>query len=115
MRVVVHHPERKEGEETIPESVSAYRMGRIEDFVNPLTGETTPRDQVAAALLEQAKEEFPGLEVSIEHLHEVEHDPETGKPVAHEWRDHPPETPAADGETHEVELTATQGQEASSA
>lgn len=120
MRVVVHHPERVEQiesragehlEETIPASVSAYRFGRIEDFVN-LDGSTTPKEEVAKILLEQAKEDFPGLEVSIEYLHESEHDAE-GEVIGHEWRDHPPEQPVAEGEAHAVELSAEQAQEAS--
>lgn len=69
MRVVVHHPERTgEDGEQIPASVSAYRLGRITDYVNPITGETTPADEVAATLLAQAKEEFPGQQVELEVL-----------------------------------------------
>lgn len=72
MRVAVHHPARTEevdGETVeVPESVAAFRLGRIEDFTNPLTGETTPKDEVAAHLLKEAQAEFPDLECKIEYL-----------------------------------------------
>lgn len=69
MRVVVHHPARTEPDGTeVPESVAAFRQGRIDDFTNPLTGETTPKAEVAKILVEQAKAEFPGQEVKVEVL-----------------------------------------------
>lgn len=68
MRVAVHHPGRVEDGETIPPSVFAFRVGRITDHVDVLTGETTPKEQVAAQLLEQAKAEFPDCEVVLEVL-----------------------------------------------
>ncbi len=107
MRVVVHHPARTEPDGTeVPESVSAYRMSRIYDLPNPLTGETVPKDEVAATLVEQAQEEFPDLEVSIEYFHD--HGDGTAS-----WEPEPPATPAAPGAIHERELTATQDQAAS--
>lgn len=139
MRVVVHHPARTEPGEVrqayhrdpetgvtsvttetvkeaveVPESKSAYRLGRIEDFTNPLTGETTPREEVAAQLVEAAKREFPGLEVAIEHLHVAERHPETNEAIRHEWKDHPPEQPVAAGAEHTQELATDQSQEAAS-
>lgn len=113
MRVVVHHPERVEDGETVPASVSAYRLGKIDDHVDLLTGKTTPRAEVAAILLEQARAEFPGQDVSVEYLHEVEVDDETGKAVRHEWRAEPPEVPVPPGENHERTLSVEQSQEAS--
>lgn len=113
MRVVVHHPERVEDGETIPASVSAYRVGRVEDHTDLLTGKTTPKEEVAAILVEQARAEFPGQEVSIEHLHEVEVDEETGKAVRHEWRPEPPKAPVAPGVEHVRELSVEQPQEVS--
>lgn len=69
MRVAVRHPARTEPDGTpVAESVSPYHMGRIEDFVNPVTGETTPKDEVAKLLLGQAKAEFPDCEVYLERL-----------------------------------------------
>lgn len=69
MRVAVLHPERTEPDGTVvPVSTAAFRIGRIEDYVNPLTGETTPAAEVAEQLLQQAKDEFPDAEMSIEHL-----------------------------------------------
>jgi hypothetical protein len=69
MRVAVHHPPRTEPDGTeIPETVAAFRQGRIEDFANPLTGETTPKEKVAEILLEQAKAEFPDCGVKLEVL-----------------------------------------------
>lgn len=115
MRVVVTHPGRVEEDGTeVPESKAAYRVGRITDHTDLLTGETTPADKVAELLVEQAKEEFPGQEVAIEHLHVAERHPETNEVVAHEWKDHPPEEPAAPGEAHEQVLATDQGQEVSS-
>lgn len=111
MRVVVHHPEREEDDRTVPASKAAYRLGRIEDWTNPLTGETTPKAEVAEILLAQAREEFPDLDVTVEHLHEGE--VENGEVVTHEWKDHPPEQPVAAGDPHAVELSAQQAQEAS--
>lgn len=105
MRVVVHHPARTEQDGTeVPESTSAFRLGRIEDLVNPMTGETTPKEEVATALLQQAQEEFPGQDVKIEYLHSQ------GDETS-EWRDHPPEEPASPGEAHAQELTAEQSTE----
>lgn len=115
MRVVVNHPARVEEDGTeIAESKSAFRLGRISDHTDLLTGETTPREKVAEILTEQAKAEFPGCEVSIEHLHEVERDPETNEITSHEWKDHPPGEPVATGEVHEQILATDQGQEAAS-
>lgn len=68
MRIAIHHPARTEGEQEIPASVSAFRLGRVLDFVNPMTGETTSAPDVAAALLEQAKTEYPDCEVVLERL-----------------------------------------------
>lgn len=68
MRVAVHHPERVEDGEKIPASVTAFRIGRIEDLVNPLTGETTPQEKVAEIFLAAAEEEFPDCEVVLERL-----------------------------------------------
>lgn len=114
MRVVVHHPARTEDEVEVPESKSAFRLGHITDHTDILTGETTPADKVAEILLEQAKEEFPDCEVSIEHLHVAERHPETNEAIAHEWKDHPPERPVPAGEVHEQELATDQQQEVSS-
>jgi hypothetical protein len=120
MRVVVHHPERTEEDGTVvAPSVAAFRVGRIEDHTDLLTGETTPREKVAEILLAQAKEENPGCAVKIEYLHsvETETDPETGNTVEtqHEWRPEPPAKPAAPGENHEQVLPVIeQAQEASS-
>lgn len=115
MRVVVHHPARVEEDGTeVPESKAAFRVGRITDHTDLLTGETTPADKVAELLAEQARAEFPDCEVSIEHLHTVERDPQTNEPVAHEWKGHPPEEPVAPGEAHEQVLATDQGQEVSS-
>lgn len=115
MRVVVHHPAREEADGTqVAASKSAFRLGRITDHTDILTGATTPRDEVAAILLKQAQEEFPGQEVAIEHLHVAGRHPETGEVVAHEWKDHPPEQAVAVGEVHEQELAADQTQEAAS-
>lgn len=112
MRVVVHHPPRTEPDGMeVPASKSAYRLGRIVDHVDLLTGETTPREKVAEILLQQAKEEYPDCEVLIEHLHVVDRHPETNEEIAHEWRDHPPEAPAATGAAHEQELATVQSQE----
>ncbi len=73
MRVAVRHPSRVEidaegNEVEVPESISAYRFGRIEDFVHPVTGAVTPAEQLAAALVEEAQREFPGQDVFIERL-----------------------------------------------
>lgn len=69
MRVAVHHPARTEEDGTeVPESVSAYRQGRIADFVHPITGEVTPQAEVAELLVAAAQEEFPGLKVEIQRL-----------------------------------------------
>lgn len=69
MRVAVKHPARTEpnGDE-VPESIAAYRFGRIEDFVNPLTDEVTEKAEVARQLVEKAKAEFPECEVFIQRL-----------------------------------------------
>lgn len=102
MRVVVHHPARTEEDGTaVEESVAAYRLGRIDDFVNPITGETTSKVDVAAALVEQAKADHPGLEVSIEHLHDNGDDTST-------WKDQPPVVAASPGEEHAQELQVDQ-------
>lgn len=115
MRVVVHHPARVEEDGTeVPESTAAFRVGRITDHTDLLTGETTPADKVAELLAEQARAEFPDCEVSIEHLHVAERDPETNEAVLHEWRDHPPEDAVPPGGDHTQELAADQGQEVSS-
>lgn len=115
MRVVVHHPAREEEDGTqVEASKSAFRLGRITDFTNPITGETTPRDDVAKALIEQAQAEFPDCEVTLEHLHVAERHPETNEAIRHEWKDHPPEEPVAPGEEHEQELSADQGTEVQS-
>lgn len=114
MRVVVHHPARVEDDGTeVAESVSAYRLGHVTDFTNPITGETTPAEEVVKALVEQAQAEYPDCEVSVEHLHVAERHPETNEVIAHEWKDHPPEEAVAAGEQHEQTLTADQAQEAS--
>lgn len=69
MRVAVHHPARTEPDGTAVEaSVSAFRLGRITDLVDPITGETTPADEVAAKLLAAAKKEFPDCEVELQRL-----------------------------------------------
>lgn len=69
MRVAVHHPARTNAEGVaVPESVSAYRLGRIDDFVNPITGETTSKEDVAAKLLADAQAEFPDCQVVLERL-----------------------------------------------
>lgn len=69
MRVAIHHPERTEPDGTaVPASVSAYRLGRITDQVDVVTGETTPAATVASALLAQAEAEFPGHEIHLERL-----------------------------------------------
>lgn len=69
MRVAVHHPARTEPDgTTVPESVSAFRLGRIHDFVNHLSGETTEAAEVAKVLFGQAAKEHPDCRVVIEHL-----------------------------------------------
>jgi hypothetical protein len=69
MRVAVRHPGRTEEDgTTVPESFSAYRVGRIDDHVDLLTGETTSADEVAEILVEQAKAEYPDCEVAIQRL-----------------------------------------------
>ncbi len=111
VRVIVHFPARVEPDpvtgETIkvPESIAAFRMSRIYDLQNPLTGETTAKEQVAAILVEQAKAEFPDHEVTIEYFHDH------GDTAS--WEPEPPEVEAAPGEVHEHELTAGQAQQAS--
>jgi hypothetical protein len=115
MRVVVHHPARVEEDGTeVPESKAAFRVGRIEDHTDLLTGETTPREKVAEILLQQAQEEFPDLEVSVEHLHPVDRNEETGEVTSHEWRDHPPEGSVPPGAQHAEELAIEQTQEVTS-
>lgn len=105
MRVVVHHPARTEEDGTaVEESVAAYRLGRIEDFVNPLTGETTPKDEVAKALLAAAAEEHPGLRVSIEYLHDNGDDTGT-------WKPDPAVAAVSPGAQHAQELVAEQATE----
>jgi hypothetical protein len=111
MRVAVVHPahtQTLDDGSTVeaPESISAFRQGRIEDFVNPLTGETTPRDKVAEVLLAAAKEEFPDCEVKLQYLHDNGDGTST-------WKDEPPVEPMPAGEQHEQVLTAEQSQEAS--
>lgn len=106
MRVAIHHPEHKEDGEMVPGSVSAFRTGRIEDHVDLLTGQTTPRERVAEILAEQAKLEFPDCEIMIEHLHDNGDGTST-------WKDHAPgedEEAVPAGETHEAELSTEQPQ-----
>jgi hypothetical protein len=62
MRVAVHFPDG---------TVSAYRLGRIEDgrhnfFIH--TGETIPIDEFVQGLVDQAKKEFPDADVVVERL-----------------------------------------------
>ena len=68
MRVAVRHTD-----ETHPNAHwFAFEQGRIQDFRNPVTGETLSAEQVAAALLVRAMEQFPeadGYEHRIETLH----------------------------------------------
>jgi hypothetical protein len=69
MRVAVHHPARTEPDGTeIPESVCAYKLGRVQDHTDVLTGKTTSAGDVAELFVEQAKAEFPGCFVVIERL-----------------------------------------------
>lgn len=115
MRVVVHHPAREEEDGTQVEAAkSAYRVGRVEDHVDFLTGRTTPQAEVVKLLVEAAEAEFPGQEVTVEHLHVTERHEKTGEPIAHEWKDEPPEEQVPAGEVHEQVLAAEQGQEAAS-
>lgn len=114
MRVVVHHPARQEEDGTeVPESTAAFRVGRITDHTDILTGETTPAAKVAEVLLEQARAEFPDCECSIEYLHAVERDPTTNEIIAAEWKDAPAEDAPPSGAVHEQVLNADQGQEVS--
>ncbi len=46
----------------------AFRLGRIDDFVNPITGETHSREEVAEALKAQAEAEFPDSTVTVQAL-----------------------------------------------
>jgi hypothetical protein len=69
MRVAIHHPESTQPDGTvIPAAVSAFRLGRIDDFVNPITGETTPKDEIVAVFLAAAKAEYPDCEIVLERL-----------------------------------------------
>jgi hypothetical protein len=112
MRVAVHHPERKEGEETIPASVSAFRLGRITDLVDPLSGETTPAEQVVEKLSEEAAREFPDCEIVVERL--VDNGDETSSWVRVE--DVPEGATSPDGTTIQgPELVAEQPQAAGGA
>lgn len=78
MRVAVTHEDG---------SVSAYRLGRIEDLPNPLTGQTTPAVEVAAQLFDQARVEFPGAEVRIQRLVSNEDADENGENATSRWID----------------------------
>lgn len=121
MRVAVTEPAHTEtidGEQVeIPESVFAYRFGRIEDFTHPLTGEVTPATEIADALLEQAKKEHPNWDVKLERLElddTSSENPEehTSKWVPHEEFNHENRTPG--GSSHAKDLAVEQTQEASS-
>ncbi|HSZ70243.1 MAG TPA: hypothetical protein VK756_07765 [Solirubrobacteraceae bacterium] len=107
MRVAIHQPAGKAPDGTeIPAAVGAYHLGRIEDFVNQVTGEVTKAEDLAKALLAQAKAEFPDLTVVIEHL--IDNGDGTSR-----WASEPAatDTPAPPGATVEApELAATQTQ-----
>lgn len=105
MRVAIHQPAGTAPYGTeIPAAVGAYKFGRIDDFVNPLTGETTQKKDVAAKLLADARAEFHDCEVFIEHLID------DGDGTSH-WAPEPAATPAPAGATVVApDLTATQTQ-----
>lgn len=106
MRVAIHQPASTAPDGTeIPAATGAYHLGRIDDFINVVTGEVTKAEDVARALLAQAKAEFPDLVVDIEHLID------NGDGTSH-WAPEPAETPAPTGATPAVELATAQTQTA---
>lgn len=147
MRVQVHllpeHPHRSQLIETDEGPVRAdeghlastsfsYRVGRIVDTSHPLTGEPISREEIAAALLEAARAEYPPphYEVRLERYVESDSDqprvhpetgeqlvdPDTGEAAWHkqgEWVPDGPDVESAPaGEVHEVDVTSEQGTEA---
>lgn len=69
MRVALLHPARTEEDGTqVEPSISAFRMGRIEGFTNPITAEHTSAEDVALHLIAAAEQEHPECEVFIQHL-----------------------------------------------
>lgn len=101
MRVAVHHPDS---------SISAFRLGRIEDFTNPITAETTPKEQVAAKLLADAQAEYPDCEIVLERL--VDNGDGTSTWVHHEQVPDGALSPGGSVISH-VDLRIEQPQEAS--
>jgi hypothetical protein len=113
MRVAVHHPEREEDGETVPASVSAFRLGRLtpETGINHFTGDHLSVEQQAEALLKQAKAEFPDCEIVLERL--IDNGDETSSWVRVE--DVPEGAVSPDGTTIARELVAEQGSDAGGA
>lgn len=107
MRIAVHHPARTEPDGTeVPETVAAFRLGRIHDVPHPVTGDLIPQDEIVQAYLEAAQREHPDLEVKVEYL--VNNGDGTSS-----WQAQPP----ADGEespeganvaTHELSVEQSQ-------
>lgn len=113
-RVAVHippgHPHHGGGEQT---DVVAYRLGRIRDGIdnfNVATGETTPVDDLAAGLADQARAEYPDCEVKLERL--VDNGDGTSRWIPADEFDAEQHTPAPGGGSAARTFTATAGQEA---
>jgi hypothetical protein len=107
MRVAIHQPASTAPDGTeIPAAVGAYHLGRIEDFVNQVTGEVTKAEDLAKALAAQAEAEFPGLTIVVERL--IDNGDGTSR-----WEPEPAatDTPTPPGATVVApELAATQTQ-----